>query len=326
MIKRGQTFRNYKEVCEYLGEEIKTGSSKRAQLKRWGCLFAWHNEGHKYVIDDVFEGGTVEELRGGNQPSPHVDAFIPYVRSHIMGVDPDEYLGTQRLLGSALRLIPMGAYKQVNNRGMKKEDFYKKHGLQEIGSFEEYVSVAGSVMKDTVVRCLKRMQKNKEIKFCEAEVFIARDGRRRYMCLDGYSELVQKVEFDVCNKMAAELGARTKGRQLIHFIRGRKELMQEFFTRCMKELLKDPDLVKDLKRQYIIIGTGRELKLENVCEYYKVIHVIDYDEERIEKARGPDYNDKEQLRKIYEDVKPRIAARVTSSKKDVEKIEKLLFH
>ncbi len=325
MIKRGQTFRNYKELCKYLEEKERTGSAKKAQLKRWGCLFAWHKEGQRIVIDEVYEDGVVVELRGGNQPSPHVDAFMPYVRSHILGVDPDEYLGTQRLLGTALRLIPMGAYKQINNRGMKKEDFYKKHGLQEIGSFEEYVSVAGGVMKDTVVRCLKRMQKNKEIKFCEAEVFIAKDGRRRYMCLDGYDELVRKVEFDVCNQMAAELGARTKGRQLIHFIRGRKELMQQFFSRCMEELLKDSELVKELKKQYVIIGTGRELKLENVSEYYKVIHIIDYDEERIEKARGPDYNDKKQLRMIYEDVKPRIAARVSSSKKDVEKIEHMLF-
>lgn len=322
-MEKGQVFKNYKELCAYMGEPEVNGNAKIAQFKKWSGLFEYHKKGHKIIIDEVYENGEMLEFFGGNDT--HVRIMIPYVRSKILSADPDEYLGTQRLLGSTLRLIPMGAYKQLNDRGMKAEEFYKKHGLQEIGSFEEYVSVAGNVMKDTVVRCLRRMQKNKEIKFTEAEVFIAKDGRRRYLCLDGYDELVKKTEYDVCNQMAAELGLKTRGRQLVHFIKGKKELMQQFFDRCMKELLKNEELVKDLKKQYLLVGPGRELKLENLCEYYKVVHIIDYDEERIEKARGPDYNEKRQLRMIYEDVKPRIAARVSSSKKDVAKIEKMLF-
>lgn len=325
MITEGQVFKNYIELCQYLGEEEKHGASRKAQLRKWSCLFSWHNIGHKIIIDEVFEDGIVQEFRGGgNQDSPHVDVMYPYVQSHILGVDPDEYLGTQRLLGSAMRLIPMSAYRQINDRGMKSEDFYKKYGLQEVGSFEEYVSVAGMVMKDTVVRCLKRMQKNKELKFTEAEVFIVKDGRRRYLCLDGYDELVRRVEYEVCNEIAASLGMKTRGRQLIHYIKGRKELMQKFFSRCMEELLKDNALVKDLKGQYVLV-TGRELKLENVAEYYKVVHIIDYDEERIEKARGPDYNEAGQLKMIYNDVKPRVAKRLSVSKKDISKIEQMLF-
>lgn len=322
-MTEGQVFKNYKELCAYMGEETKGGTEKMSQLRRWGCLFSWHKNGHKIIIDEIFENGEVISPYDSHRDE-RVQMYMPYVRSHILGVDPDEYLGTQRLLGSAMRLIPMSAYRQVNNRGMKSEDFYKKYGLQEVGSFEEYVSVAGMVMKDTVVRCLKRMQKNKELKFTEAEVFIVKDGRRRYLCLDGYDELVRRVEYEVCNEIAASLGMKTRGRQLIHYIKGRKELMQKFFSRCMEELLKDNALVKDLKSQYVLV-TGRELKLENVAEYYKVVHIIDYDEERIEKARGPDYNEAKQLKIIYNDVKPRVAKRLSVSKKDIEKIEKMLF-
>lgn len=325
MVSEGQVFKSYRDLCAYLGEKPTTGTAKIAQLRRWGCFFSWHNEKYKFIIDEVYEDGEVQEFRGGNNDTHHVDVMYPYVQSRILGVDPDEYLGTQRLLGSVLHLIPMNAYKQINDRGMKTEDFYKKHGLEEIGSFEEYVSVAGIVMKDTVVKCLRRMQKNRELKFAEAEVFIAKDGRRRYLCIDGYDELVKQVEYKVCNEIAAELGMKTRGRQLIHFIKGKQELMQKFFRRCMEELLKDPDLVRDLKNQYLLVGPGRELKLENLCEYYKVVHIIDYNEERIEKARGPDYDEKKQLKAIYNDIKPRVAARVASSKKDVAKIEKMLF-
>lgn len=324
MVTEGQVFKNYKELCAYMGEETAEGNTKRSQLRRWGCLFSWHKEGHRIIVDKVFEDAEDYNPYDSHRDE-RVQMYMPYVRSHILGVDPDEYLGTQRLLGSAMRLIPMSAYRQVNDRGMKSEDFYKKYGLQEVGSFEEYVSVAGMVMKDTIVRCLRRMQKNREIKFAEAEVFVVKDGRRRYLCLDGYDELVRRVEYDVCNEIAATLGMKTKGRQLIHYIKGRKELMQRFFSRCMEELLKDEGLAKDIRNQYMMI-TGREVKFENLCEYYKVVHIIDYDEERIEKARGPDYNEDKQLKLIYEDVKPRVAQRLSVSKKDIEKIEKMLFH
>lgn len=324
-MTEGQVFKNYKALCEYMKEEPLDGNSKIKQLRRWSYLFSWHKDGYKIIIDEIFEDGIApSDFRTGGNHDTHVDVMYPYVQNHILGVDPDEYLGTQRLLGSAMRLIPMNAYRQVNDRGMKSEDFYKKYGLQEVGSFEEYVSVAGMVMKDTVVRCLKRMQKNKELKFTEAEVFIVKDGRRRYLCLDGYDELVRRVEYEVCNEIAASLGMKTRGRQLIHYIKGRKELMQKFFSRCMEELLKDNALVKDLKGQYVLV-TGRELKLENVAEYYKVVHIIDYDEERIEKARGPDYNEAGQLKMIYNDVKPRVAKRLSVSKKDISKIEQMLF-
>lgn len=325
MVEAGQIFKNYLELCRYLGEEEKHGASRKAQFRKWGCLFSWHNQGHKIIIDEVYKDGEIKEFRGCNNITQHVDVMLPYVRSKLLCVDPDEYLGTQRLIGTTLRLIPMNAYKQINGRGIKGEEFYKKHGLEEVGSFEEYVSVAGIVIKDTVVRCLKRMQKNKEVQFLESEIFIAKDGRRRYLCLDGYDELVRKVEYDVGNAMAAELHLKTRGRQLVHFIKGKKELMLEYQTRCMKELLKDPGLVKELKKEYLLVGPGRELKLENVCEYYKVVHIIDYNEERIGKARGPDYDEAKQLKLIYEDIKPRVAARVASSKKDVAKIEKMLF-
>ena len=326
MVEKGQVFKNYNALCKQLNEKPVNGNSKIKQMRRWSYLFRWHKKGHSIIIDEVYEDGEDPiDFRDGGNNSVHVDVMIPYVRDRILGVDPDEYLGTQRLVGGVLNLVPMAAYKQINNRGLKSEDFYKKYGLEEVGSFEEYVSVAGLVIKDTVIKCLRRMQKNKEIQFAEAEVFIVKDGRRRYLCIDGYDDLVKEVEYRVCNEMAAELGLKTKGRQLIHYIRGRKELMSQFHRRCIDELVKDNELVKDLKNQYLIVGPGRELNLENISEYYKVVHVIDYDEERIEKARGPDYDEKKQLKGIYEDLRPRVAVRVSSSKKDVSKIERMVF-
>ena len=46
-LKTNQTFKNYKELCEYLDEPIKTGKSKQLQLKDWERYFSYEKEGKK---------------------------------------------------------------------------------------------------------------------------------------------------------------------------------------------------------------------------------------------------------------------------------------
>ena len=41
----GQTFKNYKILCEYLGESVRTGKSKQLQLKYWKRFFSYKKDG-----------------------------------------------------------------------------------------------------------------------------------------------------------------------------------------------------------------------------------------------------------------------------------------
>ena len=76
MVSTGQEFKNYKELCLFLGEETKTGRSKELQLKRWQLSFSWHKNGNKIIVDEV-KKDYVNAACGGNRK--HVDAFLPYV-------------------------------------------------------------------------------------------------------------------------------------------------------------------------------------------------------------------------------------------------------
>ena len=53
-LKQGQVYKNYKALCEQLGEQPKTGKSKQLQLKDWERYFTYHKDGNKFVIDEVF--------------------------------------------------------------------------------------------------------------------------------------------------------------------------------------------------------------------------------------------------------------------------------
>ena len=49
-LKINDTFKNYKELCAYLGEEPKKANSKVAQLKEWERYFSFRKEGQKIII------------------------------------------------------------------------------------------------------------------------------------------------------------------------------------------------------------------------------------------------------------------------------------
>lgn len=51
----GQIFKSYRQVCEALGEKVKSGDSKKAQLKEWGRFFLSHKDGNKIIIDEIYE-------------------------------------------------------------------------------------------------------------------------------------------------------------------------------------------------------------------------------------------------------------------------------
>lgn len=62
-IKEGMTFKNYKDLCEFLKQEIKTGESKIIQLKMFEKHFKFHKDGHKFIIDEVIDMNIPKNVR-----------------------------------------------------------------------------------------------------------------------------------------------------------------------------------------------------------------------------------------------------------------------
>lgn len=66
-LKEGQVIKNYKELCEVLGEKPKVGKSKQLQLKKFDRYFEYTREGNKYIITKIYDKKKKkEDNRGGN--------------------------------------------------------------------------------------------------------------------------------------------------------------------------------------------------------------------------------------------------------------------
>ena len=66
-FKSGMVVKNYKEMCGLLGEKVEAGNSKKAQLREWERFFKYHKEGHKFIIDQVYDEPKEKlDLRGSD--------------------------------------------------------------------------------------------------------------------------------------------------------------------------------------------------------------------------------------------------------------------
>ena len=54
-LENGQVFKNYKELCAFMGWKIYNGDGKIRQFKELTSLCNYHKQGHKIIIDNVFE-------------------------------------------------------------------------------------------------------------------------------------------------------------------------------------------------------------------------------------------------------------------------------
>lgn len=66
-LQKGMIVKNYKEMCELLGEKTEAGNSKKAQLREWERFFKYHKDGHKIIIDTIYDEPKEKlDLRGSD--------------------------------------------------------------------------------------------------------------------------------------------------------------------------------------------------------------------------------------------------------------------
>lgn len=60
ILKEGQKYKNYKELCKTLDVKIQSGASKKAQLKELSCYCDYMKVGHSFVIKEIYDNPKVK--------------------------------------------------------------------------------------------------------------------------------------------------------------------------------------------------------------------------------------------------------------------------
>ena len=54
-IETGMVVKNYKAMCEILGEEVKKqGKGRQLQIEEWGRYFDYEKQGHKFILGEIY--------------------------------------------------------------------------------------------------------------------------------------------------------------------------------------------------------------------------------------------------------------------------------
>lgn len=154
-IKKGQIYKNYKELCETLGEKPKPTNSKQAQINHWSNYFEYHNEGHKWIIDKVYRKPR------GKQTAKN--GFINDVEELILD------LLIQSENNGLLFLPKSKLFKSLNmvngNYNLGRYQIPHINELTNIDKSEilEFYELSMSSIENSVVTALNKLQKKKLI-------------------------------------------------------------------------------------------------------------------------------------------------------------------
>lgn len=220
-------YKNYKVVCEVLGEPIKTGKSKQLQLKEWARYFDWKNEGQKWLVTEIFnqpkerEDGrgksemskqALEEHRGHRQSDFKYDdelqlAILLYLsnrtsyeneeKQHRPNVKYPYVIGMSQLFTQTG--LCSDFYRDVlNHNGYyligSKEQIYKGQAMFTKIQYEEAFRDFYKHMQKDVRTALNDLRRKKVLEFIEVKSWF--DGQEWHVCDDVEMSMIVEARED----------------------------------------------------------------------------------------------------------------------------------
>ena len=285
-VNIGQVFKNYKELCAYLGEQEKGGKSRDLQIKDWERYFSFEKQGHKFIITDVYDipKEKVRKQRKVEDKPRKKYKTENYTSNNIKNIKPmiellSELLGTCEYDGEfysytswycdVLSLFDRKISDSIYNSDEELEKICNGHHISNPRLYKDYISSTKSLLKDMLLKSLKYMEKKELIGYDICYQFGYKLGVRTQItgkfiteCLN---DIIQENETMVCDAMNEEysLSEKMKGRQLLFMIYNDECLTDQFTEMKLQSLMDNKETVEkmnDYLVEYMENYEGNKLK------------------------------------------------------------------
>lgn len=300
MVQSGQTFKNYKELCQYLGENVYSGNSKKAQMKQWRSQFDYHTEGYKIIIDQIHPAPQ-NNSRGSNNHA-NMDIYLPYIHQCIY----KEFVENQsmtKLMCDTLHILNIETLKNLYDN----DDVFEIDA-SELRKFRKWIKRVGEFISDNIKTSLNKLQKDNLITYNTAYAFLSQPDRIKYIgYAEGFDDQIQAIEEKVCNLINKKyhISSKISGKQLQFIIFKNKKLRKLYQKAVIKLILENLDIMSALQRSideiYYRIDFGSDFY--PIKKYWKVWSITE--------VEMPEPIDIEQARSAYIELIIRKTARNT---------------
>lgn len=198
----GQEVKNYKAMCELLGEKIKKGNPRKYQLLDWERYFKWEKKGHKFIIKEIYEQPKEKTLqRGGSRDIvPYVQNIEKIILNLLAHANDNKVLLPKNVLYILLHLVN----KNYSKYSFNTEELSKQTNINH-DDIKEFYQSTNNMLKNNVNRALNNLKRKKMIFWgLELTVKVKEDNYSDYIyriATDEEYEFILQTENKILNAM-----------------------------------------------------------------------------------------------------------------------------
>jgi hypothetical protein len=270
-LKVGQSFKNYKELCNELGWEIKkSANSKNAQFKELESYCKFNKIGHKITIEEVYESPlTKVENRGkssiyGNLAQILITDLLAQCKGHI-SISKSKLMFTIGMINNnyseCRELVPkLAKYTEIDENFIY--DFYNTT----IGSFRGIIETALKTLMDKRI-----IMYNTIIKVSELGVYATRNASEQEL------QLIMRIEKGILEQMGYEKISNVRvSKDWKRFRLKVKQILNEqsnieyYFTAY--DITVNEDYIKEERKQLVDLLLEKVKREESKSELNQIIY------------------------------------------------------
>jgi len=282
----GQVFKNYKELCEHLGELAKGGKSKQLQLLDWQRYFEYKREGNKFIITNVYAEPLEKKQRTSNNIK-NIKPMIEYLQG-TWDFDDCGYHSFTNWYCEQLELLCIDSCNIIYKDDYDITEYCKKNKIINKRLLCDYVSAAKQVLKNMFLKSLNYMQKKNMVEYEDGYMFAYALGIRSlgHFETDLLNDIIKKNETIICNEINKDhnLSNKLKGRQNLLVIYGKDDLLNEFTEKKLSMLMENEQAINicneaiednyDNEKQSWVVPVDTE---HPILSYYRGIAITSMD-------------------------------------------------
>lgn len=164
-INEGDVIKNYKEMCNLLGENILGGCSKKAQLKEWERYFDFGRKGQKFIIEKIYDIPKPVTLRENAVYVKAIELLLMYELSKKPG-NCCRYTKT-----NLFRLLGM-----INDSYAENKKYIVSNKLKEYKNWEvrHFYGRTNQKLSEILFSALNSMKRRCLIEYSEQNIIVER--------------------------------------------------------------------------------------------------------------------------------------------------------
>lgn len=221
-LTKGLVVKNYKVLCELLEVEKKAGGkSKSIQMEDWERYFVYHKEGHKFVIDEIYET-PLENTKVNGRPSVYGNMV------QLLILD---------LLGKSRGAIIISANKLMEAIGMTNENYGKcqddalglsNYGGMEVGHVYDFYNTTGSGFRKVIVTALDNLEKKMIVNYSKVVKVKEVNLHNPRIATDEEVELLLSISKDILDELGFDnIGLIRRSNQWGNYLKMKKKMLSE---------------------------------------------------------------------------------------------------